>query len=490
MKNIIFKTRSNDYLYNTTNKTVLFVPKKLQYVIDNFADNNVCYDEESDSNYYLRKHSFLRENGYFEFEKKRSKTNFIGKLSRNEIKINYSYTSQIIFEVTQKCNLQCEYCVYGDFYDIDNLRNNKDIDSEKALFFLAEFIQMKLSKDLFDEITISFYGGEPLLNMSFIKTIINLTKKYKKLIPFKFTMTTNGVLLHKYIDFLVENNFRITVSLDGNRGHNEYRKFKNKNSYDVISDNLMMIKEKHPDYYKNNLNIISVIHNKNNTHDVLSFIKKKFNKQPYFSALRNNFVKNNLQHDFDQKFLKSEKTESNLNQMNHLVIAKELKSRDVTYKTVYDLLGKELNLLFDDYNRLAYNRISTDPKVKSTPTGTCKPFELRLFFTVDGYLMPCEHIEFKYKFGECTKNNVKIFENEIVKFYNAAYANINKQCRSCYYSNLCSECLFNMEVINDKFICNKYLDLRGFTKLLSATIENLELKHDTVDFVIEDITLK
>jgi radical SAM protein with 4Fe4S-binding SPASM domain len=176
--------------------------------------------------------------------------------------------------------------------------------------------------------------------------------------------------------------------------------------------------------------------------------------------------------------------------MNHLVIAKELKSRDVTYKTVYDLLGKELNLLFDDYNRLAYNRISTDPKVKSTPTGTCKPFELRLFFTVDGYLMPCEHIEFKYKFGECTKNNVKIFENEIVKFYNAAYANINKQCRSCYYSNLCSECLFNMEVINDKFICNKYLDLRGFTKLLSATIENLELKHDTVDFVIEDITLK
>ena len=79
------------------------------------------------------------------------------------------------------------------------------------------------------EINIGFYGGEPLLEIDLIKKVVYLIKnKYiRKNITFTFSLTTNGVLLNSVnIDFLVENEFELLVSLDGNLNHNSYRTLK------------------------------------------------------------------------------------------------------------------------------------------------------------------------------------------------------------------------------------------------------------------------
>lgn len=38
-----------------------------------------------------------------------------------------------------------------------------------------------------------------------------------------YLMTTNATLIHKHIDFLVDNKFNIMISLDGNEGNDSYR---------------------------------------------------------------------------------------------------------------------------------------------------------------------------------------------------------------------------------------------------------------------------
>ena len=60
---------------------------------------------------------------------------------------------------------------------------------------------------------ICFYGGEPLLNMTFIEQIVELSKELNlaKQFDLEYTMTTNTTLLHKYMDFLVANNFRLLM---------------------------------------------------------------------------------------------------------------------------------------------------------------------------------------------------------------------------------------------------------------------------------------
>ncbi len=55
-------------------------------------------------------------------------------------------------------------------------------------------------------------------------------------------MTTNGILLDKYMDFLVKNTFSLAVSLDGNQENNGYRLFKNyKPSFDTVVRNIIKL---------------------------------------------------------------------------------------------------------------------------------------------------------------------------------------------------------------------------------------------------------
>lgn len=56
-------------------------------------------------------------------------------------------------------------------------------------------------------------------------------------------MTTNGVLLNKYMDFLVSNDFSLLISLDGDEFNNSYRNNKlGRNSFSHVTDNIDKLK--------------------------------------------------------------------------------------------------------------------------------------------------------------------------------------------------------------------------------------------------------
>ena len=69
----------------------------------------------------------------------------------------------------------------------------------------------------------------------------------------EYSMTTNGTLLNKeVIEYLVKNNFKITVSIDGPKEvHDRSRHFADtdKGSFDVILENLRYFREKHLKFY-------------------------------------------------------------------------------------------------------------------------------------------------------------------------------------------------------------------------------------------------
>lgn len=69
--------------------------------------------------------------------------------------------------------------------------------------------------------------GEPLLNPQFIKEVISYLQERKSSLKFSYTMTTNGISLDKYIDYLIEKGFDLLISLEGN----SYRVYKNGTSF-------------------------------------------------------------------------------------------------------------------------------------------------------------------------------------------------------------------------------------------------------------------
>lgn len=113
-----------------------------------------------------------------------------------------SRIQKIGFTVTTDCNLNCKHC-YA------NAGNNPSYMSpELALKIIGTVIH-----PAGDYLLISFFGGEPTLNMKTIKSIVDHTSSLG--IPTQYHIATNGVMSDNSLDYIIENNMDVTVSMDG-----------------------------------------------------------------------------------------------------------------------------------------------------------------------------------------------------------------------------------------------------------------------------------
>ncbi|MFC2155445.1 radical SAM protein, partial [Acidobacteriota bacterium] len=146
--------------------------------------------------FYFKKYLLLQKNGYF--KKPDIKQKISGRLTVGDVEPRLANLDHVVFETTDACNLKCEYCGYGKFYANYDKRKNKNLDiatAKNLLEYLKKLWDSPLNQSFDRTINIGFYGGEPLLNLEFIKKIAAYVKN---MLPpphrFNFSMTTNGLL--------------------------------------------------------------------------------------------------------------------------------------------------------------------------------------------------------------------------------------------------------------------------------------------------------
>lgn len=165
------------------------------------------------------------------------------------------------------CNLQCSYCyennITGDYYRMIS-------GSDERIY---DFITRVVEYNKIENVYIEFTGGEPLINKNYIYNLVN--KLNSKLINknIVYSLVTNGTLLNiDDIEFFNNNNFKIQVTLDGDKKfHNLERKGKNiTDSFDLILKNILLFLGK-----TNNINIVLRINiNKQNKDSIFSLVSK------------------------------------------------------------------------------------------------------------------------------------------------------------------------------------------------------------------------
>lgn len=138
--------------------------------------------------------------------------------------------------VAHDCNLACTYCFAeeGEYHS----RGKRGLMNFEVGQAAIDFLIKNSSKR--KNLEVDFFGGEPLMNFDVTKQIVayakSIEKKHNK--SFRFTITTNGVLLDDdTIAYLNENMNNVVLSIDGRREVNDkMRQCKNKNasSYDLI----------------------------------------------------------------------------------------------------------------------------------------------------------------------------------------------------------------------------------------------------------------
>ena len=184
--------------------------------------------------------------------------------SNDEIlKIARLNNSGLLISLTDACNLRCKYCVYSESYGLTKNKSQKFLSLENAIKGVEkyfEFIEKILETNPRKTFTISFYGGEPLLNYKVMFSVIEyVNNKYPG--KFVYNVTTNGILLSPYVcEKLVEYKVNVFVSLDGPQDQHDRLRVdeKGKGSYERIIEKLLYLKEKYPQYYQEFVSVVSV----------------------------------------------------------------------------------------------------------------------------------------------------------------------------------------------------------------------------------------
>lgn len=269
----------------------IFNIKDLYFAVDTnsglvHAVEKIIYD-------LLMNEIFKDENKYSELYSEYGEDSVLEALSEIQYLIDNKmlYTEEIKYEnkikpvikamclnMTHDCNLRCEYC----------FASQGTYNGEKA------FLSFETGKKAFDylvkssgnrrNLEVDFFGGEPLMNFDTIKKLVDygrsLEKEYNK--HFRFTVTTNGVLLNEEkINYINENMDNVVLSIDGRKETNDrMRKTINgKGSYDLIIDNYkkFIVKRGNKDYFvrgtytSNNLDFCEdIIHMRESGFDKIS----------------------------------------------------------------------------------------------------------------------------------------------------------------------------------------------------------------------------
>ena len=87
-------------------------------------------------------------------------------ITQEHILSNLANLPQLVFEVTDACNLKCKYCAYGEFYEDFDKREDKMLPVSKAIRlieYLNQYWNSERNTSANSFMYISFYGGEPLM---------------------------------------------------------------------------------------------------------------------------------------------------------------------------------------------------------------------------------------------------------------------------------------------------------------------------------------
>lgn len=145
--------------------------------------------------------------------------------------------------ISQKCNLRCVYCFGGG----GNYGYEESVMSVETAKSCIDYWYENINKSN-RNYTVTFFGGEPLLNKKTLLYSVEYINKLMKNIDgnVNYVLTTNGTVIDDdLITLFGANNFIVSISIDGiSQIHNKNRPYASgKGSYEKVVTNIQKMKD-------------------------------------------------------------------------------------------------------------------------------------------------------------------------------------------------------------------------------------------------------
>ena len=310
--------------------------------------------------------------------------------------------------VSHDCNMRCKYCFAskGDFGSGRKLMN-ADIGKKAIDLLISKSGKRK-------NLEIDFFGGEPLMNFEVMKEIVSYAREkereYNK--NFRFTVTTNGLLLNEeIIKYINENFVNVVLSIDGRKETNDNMRLSinGKGTYSHIIDKIKAVAESR-------------------------------NQKNYY--VRGTFTRENIDFSEDVLHLADEG-------FKQISVEPVVAAAD----TGYDIREEDVEKIKSEYERLAWEYVKRKkenrgfnffhfmidldhgPCIEKRYKGCGSGFEY-VAVTPEGDIYPCHQFVGIEKFKIGNVNN-GILNLNIVNNFRKSNISASEECRKCWAKFYC-----------------------------------------------------
>lgn len=168
------------------------------------------------------------------------------------------------------------------------------------------------------------------------------------------------------------------------------------------------------------------------------FIKDRYGKKPQITALNTTGIRPEKKDEFNRMFRNVDLKESE----NYEALLDEMFMKSPEYYGACLFLQQYNKNVYRSYNDL----FASEKALNFIPTGGCVPFSRKMFITVNGKILACERIGQQYGLGTAfPDDDIELSYQSIADLYNNYFDKLRAQCKVCYMSQSCIQCMFNID---------------------------------------------
>ncbi len=343
---------------------------------------------------------------------------------------------QCTLEVTQQCNMRCRYCTFSGGYQYNRSHTGSRMDWPTA----------KAGIDLFaarnrgytgDFCALSFYGGEPLLEVGLIQRAMDYARTKVELTSsgLHFSMTTNGTLLtDNVIRCLAQYDVTLLISLDGPKeDHNRNRILADGSpTHALVMEHVRRILDLAPEYYERRVSFSVALAPQTDLLRLEEFVETSGIFRPYRIRV------NDVAPGHEQFFA------ANPPYRERSVHRNALMQQFVTCRAERRTPSMLAIAMFEEpFVKIHKRPIFPGPIVSDSTSSTCFPGGRKIFVACDGTIHICEKMNPHFPIGHVRTG---LDAQSIVKILDAYAGLLNDaDCLNCWAFRLCTMCFATLD---------------------------------------------
>lgn len=323
------------------------------------------------------------------------------------------HVKSLTLEVTQQCTLRCAYCIYSGNYTNERQHSGLYMSLDMMKKCIDYYYNHSTEEN---EASISFYGGESLLQFKDMQMAIEYARNKWKDKKIAFNISTNGTTLTQPILRYLNEQQDITIAITCNgEMHDEYRVFPNgSGSLKAVMHAVECIRNDYPSLWERTYFIANVA-SKGELLSLRKFYMEKIGKPP--TAITG--IKTEYGNERIAEIVHQEDTEKDAEEVFRLYCE-----------------GDPYILPYVDVDGICKRRVGPEKAVETRAT-FCKPLAHELYIAADGKFRTCEQMCSALEFGHVDTGYSKEKVLAMLERVQKAFAEC---CRSCWGRRLCYTC--------------------------------------------------